>query len=159
MTSFWRVWGNYEGKLRKESRNVGNSGKRTPEDFLLEGWSDWRKQINLELSRKQRSEKVQRAETKKKEYAERFLQNQLLMGWRGGWSRMEADSKHEIEKTEKKISRMKPIETFFKRGSVSKINSGGSESSSAELFSSNTEGQIYSPKRKLSSIAHMISVG
>ena len=73
-----------------------NSGKRISEDFLPEGWSDWWKQIN-HPAKAQISEKLQMTGTKEKEYAERFLQNQLLLGWRGLWGRME-----------KKISRMKP---------------------------------------------------
>ena len=67
--------------------------------------------------------------------------------------------KKQIEEMERKISRMKPIETFFKRDSVSKVNSGGSRINSCEMFSSNMDGHIFSPKRKLSNITNMTSVG
>ena len=59
-----------------------------------------------------------------------------------------------------KLSRMKPIETFFLRGSGASSKSSEKKTNLVEKFSSSkTDGQICSPKRKLSNLSDILTLG
>ena len=149
---------------RQTEEGKRETGRREPDDLLPEGWTDWWKLIYHQFSRAQRAEKITRARNMKKDYSERFLPNQLLLGWRGWWGRMEAESRKDLKDKQKmelkmKISRMKPIESFFMRSSGASSNSNGKKINSVQKFSSESDGQNCSPKRKLSNLSDMLSVG
>ena len=73
-------------------------------------------------------------------------------------SRKDLKDKQKIE-LKKKISRMKPIESFFMISSGASSNSNGKKINSVQKFSSESDGQICSPKRKLSNLSDMLTVG
>ena len=134
-----------------------NPRKRKLEALIHEGWNNWWRRINLEQEKTLRAERLQEAGRRKKKYTERLLPNQILLGWRGWRSRMEASSRKEEKEKQKiemkeKILRMKPMETFFKRGLGSKTDSGDYGDIGINMFSSNSGGPVFSPKNKLSEI-------
>ena len=157
-----QLWQEKDGKIERSRKYL--------EDLVPTGWTDWWLFVEHQLGPTQRSEKQTKAKIKKENYSNLVLPNQLLLGWRGWWSRMEAEGrkdrkvnqKNEIkEKLSEKISKMKPIDTFFKRSSdVESLPKGRKESvnqNSARIFSSASNGQIFSPKRK--SITNTLTLG
>jgi hypothetical protein len=95
-----------------------------------------------------------------KRYHDRIQPNQLLLGWRGWWNRMEAEARKDSklkkkEKEKEKISTgIKSIKTLFYRSSGPKENSGGKAVEKViqnTPSSSTTVGKlsIFSQKRKL----------
>jgi hypothetical protein len=93
-------------------------------------WKEWWMMVNLEAKFMSKKRKLQQAGQAKRTFDDRVLPNQALVGWRGWWSRMEAESRKD-EKERKKVdsmnettNRMQPIETHFK-SLKSKIESGG----------------------------------
>ena len=64
-----------------------------------------------------------------------------------------------MSELKKKISRMKPKESFFMISSGASSNSNGKKINSVQKFSSESDGQICSPKRKLSNLSDMLTVG
>ena len=122
---------------RQTEEGKRETGRREPDDLLPEGWTNWWKLIYHQFSQAQRAEKITRSGNKKKDFSERFLPNQLLLGWKGWWSRMGAESRRDLEEKQRmklkmKISRIKPIDIFLENFSS---NSSGQKINSVQKFS------------------------
>ena len=125
--------------------------KKDKKEILIpDGWMEWWRMINIDIEKQNKKKRLQQAEQEKNTFRNKVLPNQVLVGWRGWWSRMEAESRKE-EKERKRADtlkkaqeRMLPIETYFKNLKT-KIESEGKEKfSSLRQISS-----LSSPKRKL----------
>ena len=131
------------------------------EPFIPAGWTDWWRKVNLEEEKQLRKDlRVQQAGVAKEKYTERTIPNIALVGWRGWWNRMEAESKREekekkkkeaTQKAQKAQEKMKPLELYFRK-LKHKLEPSGMENNTG-IFSSSENS---SPKRKLPSSSSSI---
>ena len=76
--------------------------------------------VNLEAKFMSKKRKLQQAGQARRTFDDRVLPNQALVGWRGWWSRMDAESRKDgkerkrVDALNQAKERMQPIETYFK---------------------------------------------
>ena len=121
------------------------------------GWIAWKKILQDEEELFLKKRKKLKIGKKKDLYLQRIAPDQLLTGWRGWWSRIEAESMREGKEKEKKerlrkqLAGMPKIETYFKpycsNGNFRMENVQNTEM--AQNVLTHTPGVYFSPKRKL----------
>ena len=142
-----RLW---KGKTEKEK--IPEIDRSVPT-----GWIAWKKILQDEEELFLKRRKLDKVGKKKDHFLQRTGPDQLLTGWRGWWSRIEAESMREGKEKEKKerlrkqLAGMPRIESYFKpycsNGNFRMENVQKTEM--AQNILTHTPGVHFSPKRKL----------